>query len=208
MRNRLREIREKRGLTLHQVADKLGVNWQTVQRKEIGQTGLSDKQAEVYAKVLECDPADLFVKAPIETISVRAAVEAGFWSAALEWDEDDWYDIAVPEDGRFPGARRFALEVRGPSMNMVYPEGSALVCVPLAEIDLPPQPGKRYIVYRRNQANEIEATCKELRVDEQGKGWLWPVSNHPQFQSPIPIDDDNEFEVEIYALVILSVRPE
>ena len=209
MKNRLREVRLAKGLTLLQLAEKVGVGWQTVQRKEVGETSLNDKQADIYAKALGVKPQELFVKeSDLPLIPVRGAVEAGYWAAALEWDEEDWYDIAVPEDARYPKARRFALEVRGPSMNLIYPEGSALVCVPLVDIEHEPMPGKRYIIYRRNAADEIEATCKELRTDERGKPWLWPVSSHPEHQTPLAVNGDPNDEIEIYALVILSVRIE
>ncbi len=59
MRNRIREWREKRGLTQEEMAEKLGVHFTTYSRVENGHTGLSEQWIKRLCKALEVHPADL-----------------------------------------------------------------------------------------------------------------------------------------------------
>lgn len=167
----------------------------------------------------------------IENVMVRGVVQAGLWSPATEWEPDDWYPLAVPTDPRYPGARRFGLEVRGNSMNLVYPQGTVVIAVSFFEIDEQPRDQQHVVVVRRNGSGEFEATLKQFRVDEQGRRILWPRSTDPEHQGPIILphslglsEDQDGFmipgysppdthgagvtDLEITALVIGSFRPE
>ena len=140
------------------------------------------------------------------SLRVRGAVEAGTWAEAVEWPEEDWGTIVVPkpEDDY---AEVFALEVRGPSMNLEYPPGTYLICATLSHYNFPPAPDDHVIVRRRNKAGETEATVKELRRDLEGRWWLWPKSTHPDHQTPLavpagPFDGTEEDEVRVIAVVV------
>jgi repressor LexA len=168
----------------------------------------------------------------LTTVVVRAAVQAGVWKDAIEWDEGEWFAVSVVEDPRWKGLEKFGLVVRGTSMDKLYPEGTILICVKFAELDRGPSPGQRVICLRRSDTGDYEATVKEYQTDEKGRHVLWPRSNDPDFQSPIilasgrlpvelkganhPVtvtagriyDDGAEPDLLISALVIQSVRIE
>lgn len=141
----------------------------------------------------------------VTQIKVIGAVQAGTWRNALQWDEDEQYSVEAPVPETLRGLRVFGLEVRGPSMNKVYPEGSILLCVSPAESHITPKVGHRVIAIRKDH-DEVEATVKELRADGDGKFWLWPQSDHPAHQAPIPLEGTEE--VEIQGLVVSSFRHE
>ncbi len=147
-------------------------------------------------------------------VMVRGAVEAGAWKEAVEWPEDDWYPVPAVPMPAYTDLPQFALEVRGPSMNAVYPVGSIVVCVFLMHLSREPRSGERVVVERRRRGF-VEATVKEYVV-EDGSPMLYPRSDHPQHQEPIALqtghqDGENENQDEqtrITALVIGSFRPE
>lgn len=117
-------------------------------------------------------------------VNVIGRVQAGEWVEAFELLPDDWYAIDAPLDSRFNGVPRFALEVRGPSMNRLYAQGDIVICVRISDIGRMPRSGERVVVQRTNEQGMIEATIKEYVVDEDGKVWLWPRSTYPEFQQP------------------------
>ncbi len=154
------------------------------------------------------------VPTDLHFVLVRGAVEAGAWKEAIEWPEDDWYPVPAVPMPAYTDLPQFALEVRGPSMNAVYPDSSMVVCVFLMHLSREPRSGERVVVERRRRGF-VEATVKEFVV-EDGVPKLYPRSDHPQHQEPIVVqtglhDGENENQDEqtrITALVIGSFRPE
>jgi len=133
-------------------------------------------------------------------------VQAGLFREAVEWDQSQWYAIDVPVPDRFRRVAK-ALEVRGPSMNLEYPEGSIVVWIDVLDVR-PPRAGDHVIAYSFNRAGDVEATVKELRIDGE-RSWLWPRSSDPAHQVPIDLDNPSgDVErVEIRGLVLGGYRP-
>ena len=158
--------------------------------------------------------------------TVIGAVQAGVWNNDGSWPDDDQYALEVPVPTEFTLMNRFGLEVRGASMNLVYPAGTVLVCVPLAEVERWLVTGEKIIVQRRGKLG-IETTVREFVHDASGV-WLWPRSSHPEHQQPIPlslprldgveqqlaiadfqaVDEEDGVEIAVIALVIQSIRIE
>lgn len=146
------------------------------------------------------------------TIDVRGSVQAGHWTEAVEWPQGEWEYVTVPR----PPAHKsyFGLKVKGPSMNKEYPEGTILVCVPIWDYRQAVESGDHVIVRRRNGDGRSEATVKELVIDEDGRYWLWPRSNHPEHQQPIEVpaanveehDAEDEDEIRVTAIVVADYR--
>ena len=145
-------------------------------------------------------------------VSVVGDVQAGAWREALEWEKSRWYPAPVAAVRRFAHLPQFGLEVVGPSMNELWPDGSIVICVKLIDLGRDATPGEKVVVLRRQGNGQIEATLKELRQDPQGAFWLWPRSKDPNFQQPWCLarpdaHDDND-DLRIVALVVGSYKNE
>ena len=227
--NRLKAVREDMGLTQERMAAELGTTQASVSRWEKG-AEIDEGWLIKYAEIAGRAPAEIRygidAVVSIHRTKIIGAVQAGQWNDDPPWLEDDLYAVDVPVLPEFAHMTRFGLEVRGPSMNRIYPEGTVLICVPLAELERWPESEEMVIVQRRG-ASGLETTVKEFVHDDSG-AWLWPRSNHPEHQQPIPlprphidgdeqqlaladfmaVDEDHGEEIAVIALVIQSVRNE
>lgn len=135
---------------------------------------------------------------------VRGTVEAGSWRevalAELEYEPET---LIAPRSVVDSGA--YALRVAGPSMDLLYPDGSYVVVQPWYGGPLPF--GKRVIVERNDVTGKVETTVKELVRGEDGEAELWPRSTHPAHQSPITYKD-GDATVRLIGLVVWSMRPD
>jgi hypothetical protein len=140
-------------------------------------------------------------------IWVCGSVEAGSFREAVEWDRSRWYAVDVPLPDRFK-RRAKALEVRGLSMDLEYRPGSVVIWVDVLDFRAP-QNEDHVIVYSHHHDGKIEATVKELRVDDEGRQWLWPRSSRPEHQLPINLDSpgDDVASIEVKGIVIGDYRP-
>lgn len=199
MANRIREIRETKGLSLARVAELCGTTHQTIQRLEKGERQLTEAWMRKIADALSVKPADLvegFAGADcspslaplitqIEQIPVIGEVQAGVWHESRQWEGDEVTYTAYP----LPAGLRthaYGLVVAGDSMNQVYQEGDILIVIPLAHYTKELRSGQRVIVERRKRDGIVEATAKELVIND-GVAELWPRSTNPKFQAPISI---------------------
>lgn len=145
----------------------------------------------------------------LRRVTVKAHVQAGYWAEAWEWEDDQAYDVFVPDVPELHGFRLFAAETRGPSMNRRWMEKTVVVFTDVEETMEAPIPGKRYIVERTRLGGEAEHTVKLLHQDGEGKFWLMPESDDPRFQMPISVEDGVEGEtVAIIGRVHFAVSRE
>lgn len=139
----------------------------------------------------------------LHRVPVRGEVRAGAWVEAFEWPRTDWFEVAVPADTRYPALPRFGLVARGPSMDLIYPDGTVLICIAFADLGRDPRTGERVICRRRRPGGEYEITVKEYVVRD-GAHWLLPKSTDPEFQSPVKLEPGRDGEVGVIALVVGS----
>ncbi|MGJ0508901.1 MAG: LexA family protein [Methylocystis sp.] len=141
------------------------------------------------------------------SIWVSGHVEAGSFREAVEWDRSQWYPLDVPVPDRFRRKAK-ALEVRGFSMDLEYKPGAVVIWVDVLD-SRPPRDSDHVIVYAQHRDGKTEATVKELRVDEEGRRWLWPRSTKPEHQQPMNVDNPPKEvnSIEIKGLVIGDYRP-
>jgi len=210
MENRLKILREARDMSMADLAGRLGpdVSPATVDKHEKGKRRLSLEWLQRYAEALGVHAAEIMDDPTNEIVWVRGIAQAGAFSEAVEWDRDRWYPLLVNVDEVWSQFEKFGVETHGPSMNLVYPQGTVCICVSMIETELEPEVGKRYLVQRIDSAGNHETTIKELQVDDQGRPWLVPRSSDPAFQQPIPIDGDEGDTVQIVARVVASFRRE
>lgn len=151
-------------------------------------------------------------------IIVRGVVQAGVFVPAFE-DQDGFTEVTIPS---LPGQEtweKYALRVRGDSMNKFYPEGSIVIVAPFFDVGRPPKPQDHVICLRRDVTDEYEATIKELQLGPDGQLILWPRSTNPDHQSPIhlptpphitnwgELHDTGDADVIFAGLVVQAVCP-
>lgn len=153
----------------------------------------------------------------LATVRVVGRVQAGFFHEAIESPLDEQYEIsiAVPAGFRLAALRGF--QVVGPSMNLLYPDGTIVIVVPTIELGegWRPRTGQRVLVQRRNEWGEFEATVKEIEI-RKDRILLCPRSDHPEFSKPWVIEmpegdgsfDEHSDNIRITGLVVSSVRIE
>ncbi|MEW4469032.1 XRE family transcriptional regulator [Parasphingorhabdus sp. JC815] len=207
----IKRLRKSANFTQSKLAEMLNVEQPTIQRWESGKREPSISDLELIAKTFGVTLSDLFANVPIRalgpTLYVKGAVAAGQWVEAYEWHEDDWQSFTGRADVTADVGHRFGLQVKGDSMDEIYPDGTIVECVSLFG-NAEPMPGKKVVVVRRKFDQTIEATVKEL-VEIDGALWLRPRSSNPVHQSICLQDDNGEIEeTRIVAVVVASVRPE
>jgi len=184
---------------VHKLADiMVGKGSPPITREEILMLGGITELSPLQARALDQH----------DTIWCVGEVAAGRWRESFEWPRDEWLPVIMAmADARYPGAERRALRVRGDSMDLVYPDGSYIVFVRLADIGRKPQPGDRVVVLR-HEHGATEATVKEYVRDAGRRRWLVPRSSNPK-HTPIAIDAaEPGTEVDVFGLVVGSQRVE
>lgn len=209
MANRIKQLMKARNLSRDDVAAGIDAHPITVSKLISGKMKLTQEWMNRLATVFGVPPEQI-IAGPSHTrvVKVRSHVEAGNWEAHHEWPEDDWYDIAIPDDPAYQQYALFGAETRGPSMNRRYPESTVLIHTNMVDTGEQLEIGKRYIVERERPDGTRETTVKTLSRDEDGKLWLLPESTDPRHQSPIPIDDELDAIVRVVGRVIYSVQRE
>lgn len=198
-----------RGLSRDEVAEGIDAHPITVSKLISGKTPLNSNWLTKLAEVFQVPPEQIIARAPaVRIIKVKSHVQAGHWAESNEWVEDDWYEVAVPEDPKYATTELFGAETRGPSMNRRYPERTVLIHTSLPLTREPLEVGKRYIVERERSDGTRETTVKTLFRDEEGKHWLMPESTDPRFQAPIAVDDEIDSIVRVIGRVLYSVQRE
>lgn len=210
---RLKYLRKSRGLSQQKVADGIGVDVGHYNRMENEKRDITMKWLGKLADFYNCEVPDLFASRKHETIGTKSiilvkvvgAAQARYWVEEIGWPESEQYSVMVPDFDKLP-PNAFALELRGPSMNAVYPDGTVAICIPINDYDREIGADDHVIVESRNAAGLVEVTCKEVRIDEHGAMWLWPRSDHPDFQQPVAADRGTG-DVRITAIVHASYQP-
>lgn len=209
MRNRIKELMKERGLSRDEVADAVDAHPITISKLISGKTPLSTSWLEKLSELFHVPPEQIIAPAPtVRIVKVRSHVQAGEWSETNQWDEDDAYDVAIPDDPRLAMYDLFGAETRGPSMDKIYPEGTVIICSSTIQTRGDFEVGKRYIVERERADGLREATVKTLWRDQDGRYWLLPESTDPLYQEPIALDGAEGDTVRIVGRVRYSVRRE
>lgn len=202
--NRIRHLREAKGLTLAQLADRIGTSHATVQRLESGKMKLTQDWATKIGSALAVPISEIFgeiVPATSPGLSVLGKVQAGIWRETEVADEPKYSPLPIGPDPRYSPDIQFALLVQGESMNRVVRDGAYIVCVSWAELGRAPRDNDLVVVERRRDGL-IETTVKRIKIDNK-KVLLLPDSDDPRWQTPLALEGGMENdEIAITALVI------
>ena len=209
MELKIKEILKSKKMTQADLAEQLGMHPVNLSRILNNKVGLNKARMEQIAAALEVTVQELFaIEDGVRTVKVRGFVQAGEWAESWHWEDEDCYEVPVPDDPELRACNLFGAEARGPSMNRRYPEGTVLVFTEAIETAEDIVLGKRYIVERERADGLREATVKLLWQDESGIAWLLPESDDPRFQEPIEINGAEGDTIRIIGRVRFAVSRE
>ena len=207
--NRLKDVLREAGHPQEWLAEQLGVHWQTVNRWANSKPEITWSQAVEIAQVLDIDPLAVFAPmAALRRIRVAGALQAGVWTEGFDWPDEDCYEIGIPDRREYDAMMLYGAEVRGESMNQIYPPGTIVVIERRTFGPRDLLPGSRYHVEIQRRDATVENTLKRVKASGDGRLWLIPESDDPSFQAPIQIDATNGEHVSAVGRVIYSLRAE
>lgn len=211
--NKIRNLRkEKLKLNQTELAKKLGLPDQSrVSKWESGQRVPNAIHSAMLAELAGVPVAEFLGVRPLRAdevatriIMLVGEVCAGDWREAIEWDFDEQRPVSVPLHPSLTDIPLQGFVVRGPSMNMLYPEGTYVFVAATITNGLKPKNGNRVLVSRRSKDGLYEATLKEYVVDENGSRWLWPRSYDPEHQAPLRYRADGAEDITITGIVMAA----
>lgn len=135
-------------------------------------------------------------------VRIIGVVEAGVWREAFELPPEEQQTYPCPALPGYENVEVFGLQVKGPSMNKLYPDGSVVLCVRVPDVE--PRAGD-IVVVSAKRGDLLEATLKELRVDKKGKTSLWPQSTDPKYQKPIYPEMVGAESVDVIGIVVAGI---
>ncbi|WP_336799561.1 helix-turn-helix domain-containing protein [Kaistia sp. MMO-174] len=205
---RIKEIRNLRGLTQQEVADRIGVHLTNYNKIENGQSDPPLSRFQRIAEILNCRIEDLFADNSDlgRRVDVVTTVEAGAWSEGLDLSGEG-ETVTIPNLPAWLGLTLRAAIVRGDSMNRRYSDGSTIVFNDLYETGERLIPNAAYVVQRARHG-EYERTCKVLHKRGDGSLWLVPDSLDPTFEAFQAAPRGQDDEISILGRVVWSSRVE
>ena len=123
------------------------------------------------------------------------------------------YKISVPIERRWTQGTLIGITIDSEEMNVIYPQGTTLLCVPLSSIDRQLVSGE-HVVAMKKERDVYFCYVREFRIDADDKAWLWPKTTTPDplTAAPIPlgatVDDAINYGMQVAFLIVASVRPE
>ena len=145
---------------------------------------------------------------PAYGLEVVGKVSAGVYRDITIEDQDNTRPrISFARDLRWPHAKQYALEVEGDSMDLLFPDGSTVVCVDFIGSGMSLKDGMPVHVERYMMGGQlVEATLKQVGRDESGRLCLLPRSSNP-VHKPLAISADGDGEVKVRGVVIGEWKP-
>ncbi len=135
MKNNIKNLRKKHGLTMAKLAEEIGTSQQQVDRLEKGKRKLSAEWIDVLCKALKCKPGELVEfsvdsepnsKKSTAAAIVIGAIETQFGNSLREFDADEKYEIRFKPAAKDIGKEFFAAIVEGGNY-LSYPDGTELI---------------------------------------------------------------------------------
>jgi len=121
MKNRIKIIREERGLSQETVAERMGTIRGQVSKLENGKARLNDIWLDRLSKALSCDPGEIISSAIQKQVPIIGEVPGGDLALAMESPPEGFVQFSSNR----PNLR--ALRVRGNSMSRLAPDGMYVV---------------------------------------------------------------------------------
>ena len=138
---------------------------------------------------------------------IKARLQAGIWTEHPHDAIDGRGPVFVPADMAPRGAKVYAAEVVGSSMNRVYPEGTIVVLEARFDDASSLIAGRRYHVERRRPDGSVESTIKTVKRRPDDSIWLVPESDDPAFQAAISLPSSDGEQISFVGRVLLAIVP-
>lgn len=174
--SRLTELRKRKGLSQRQVAEIVGVSWQTVSGWE--RNRIPSKRVPGLAELFEVDPSEMFSGRPLQrAVKVVAVAEADLWIGDPKIANADQPTVLISEDAAIADVPLKAAAVAGDHAADRYPDDLTVFFTPLWADGHAVREGPRYVVQRQRPDGTAEISIRRLVRDEAGGRW-W-IAGHP-----------------------------
>jgi transcriptional regulator with XRE-family HTH domain len=121
MKNRIKQLRKRRGLSQETIAERMGTIRGQVSKLESGTARLNDIWIDKLSKALACDPGELISDAIQSPVPIIGEVPGGDLISALASPPEGFIQF----NSTRPNLR--GLRVRGNSMSRIAPDGMYVV---------------------------------------------------------------------------------
>ncbi|MEC2220898.1 MULTISPECIES: LexA family protein [Bacillus] len=143
----IKKIRERKGLSAVELANRVGVTKGTISRYESGTRKIPMDDIPKFASVLDISPVDILIESGDEPVDINSTeypyypigISAGLPLCIDSIDENNMEYISIPDNlmGKWAGRKDiFMMRVNGDSMNKVVPHGSLIAVKPVKISDL------------------------------------------------------------------------
>ncbi len=166
------------------------------------------RTADIFEHADEYHPGDFphGMGPRADSIVVAGEVAAGVWREVEFGELDQLFVVFLTPTNKELRPHTVGLLVKGESLNRIARENDVLVCESIAGTGNEPRDGDLVVVERRReQEGLIEVTAKRLRITKAGPE-LWPESDDPRYQSPLPLGAGKDGIVQIIGIVHYIVR--
>ena len=137
--NRIKQERDRAGLSQEELAAKTGMSTSLISRLETSKRRAKLDQIDAIAAVLGI-PRSALVEISEDARTIQVTTTIG------DTPENAFVDFEVKVPNFHKNATLFAALVVGDAANRCYPNGSVVVWRPLDETGEPPIPGRRYVI--------------------------------------------------------------
>lgn len=132
----IKMLRERKGLTAVELANRVGVTKGTISRYESGTRKIPMDDIPKFASVLDVSPVDILIESSQDSVIsyseypfIPMAISAGLPLCVESFTEDDYIEyISIPDKlmGKWAGKDIFLMKINGDSMNKVITHGSLI----------------------------------------------------------------------------------
>ncbi|WP_069307070.1 helix-turn-helix domain-containing protein [Methylobrevis pamukkalensis] len=139
-------------------------------------------------------------------VPVQGTLQAGVWREEDDWTGEEARFALFPARRRYAPGALYAAEIRGSSMNKVFPAGTLVILQHRLDREKDLIPGQRYHVERSKPDGTREHTLKTVyREPRDGSIWLVPESTDPAHQDWIQIRTSQDLWINYVGMVVGAI---
>lgn len=181
IKNRLRALREARGISQEAAAEALGVSFSTYNGWETGRVNIKQDRAMQLAAFYDVSPESIFdPHGPMRSIEVTRAA-ADRWVANPTLSAAQRYEVRVeprqvPDQVELEGVR-----IDDDHCDLPYPAGSVVFVMPLQQDAGALTAERRYVLERKR--GDLKQCCVRRLREIDGRKWWVAESTRPDVEA-------------------------